>query len=287
MFLCYSGIGKETARDLHRRGARIILACRNTEDAQKAANDIEARNAKFIQGNGELVVAKLDLSSLASVRAFAQNIIESEERVDILINNAGTWSHPSTRSETKDGFEQTIGVNHFGPFLLTNLLTDKMAHSPELPSRIINVASRAHERGEIKLDDINSEKEYNGFAAYSQSKLANILFTNELSEKLKDKNQDVSVYSLHPGVIYTNLYREFDQQYGLLVKIGCAFVWPFLKSSKEGAQTTIYCATEESLAPETGKYYCDCAEKYPSPHALDKDTAAELWEMSEKLVGLK
>ena len=203
MFLCYSGIGKETARDLHRRGARIILACRNTEEAQKAANDIETRNAKFIQGNGELVVAKLDLSSLASVRAFAQNIIESEERVDILINNAGTWSHPSTRCETKDGFEQTIGVNHFGPFLLTNLLTDKMAHSPELPSRIINVASRAHERGEIRLDDINSEKEYNGFAAYSQSKLANILFTNELSEKLKDKNQDVSVYSSHPLLLTT------------------------------------------------------------------------------------
>jgi len=282
---CNSGIGKETARDLHKRGAKVIMACRNLEEAEKAALEIKASNKKHDSGN--LVVVPLDLSSLSSIQKFAEIIIKDEERVDILINNAGIWPHTTKRRETEDGFEQTIGVNHFGPFLLTNLLVDKLASSPELPTRIINVASRAHQRGEINLDDINSENKYNGMLAYNQSKLANILFTSELANKLKESGQNVSVYSLHPGVIYTNLFREFDQQYGIFTKALGVLLWPFLKSSKEGAQTTIYCATEESIATESGRYYSDCKEITPSILALDRERVKELWKLSEKMVGLK
>ena len=280
----YSGIGKETVRDLHKRGARIVMACRNVEEAEKAALEIQNSNKKH--DAGELVVVPLDLNSLSSIRLFTENIIKNEERVDILINNAGIWPHSTKRNETEDGFEQTIGVNHFGPFLLTNLLVDKLASSPELPTRIINVASRAHQRGEINLDDINSKDKYNGMLAYNQSKLANILFTNELACKLKENGNNISVYSLHPGVIYTNLFREFDKQYGILTKVIGVLLWPFLKSSKEGAQTTIYCATEEAIATESGRYYSDCRETNPSNSALDKEMAEQLWKLSEKSVGL-
>ena len=281
---CYSGIGKETVRDLHKRGAKIIMACRNIKEAEKAALEIKDSNKKHEAG--ELVVVPLDLNSLSSIRLFTENIIENEERVDVLINNAGIWPHATKRNETEDGFEQTIGVNHFGPFLLTNLLVDKLASSPELPTRIINVASRAHQRGAINLDDINSKNKYNGMLAYNQSKLANILFTNELACKLKENGNNISVYSLHPGVIYTNLFREFDKQYGILTKVVGVLLWPFLKSSKEGAQTTIYCATEDAIATESGKYYSDCREVNPSNSALDKEMAKQLWKLSEKAVGL-
>ena len=165
-------------------------------------------------------------------------------------------------------------------------MVDKLASSPELPTRIINVASRAHQRGEINLDDINSKDKYNGMLAYNQSKLVNILYTNELACKLKENGKNVSVYSLHPGVIYTNLFREFDKQYGILTKVVGVLLWPFLKSTKEGAQTTIYCATEEAIATESGKYYSDCREVNPSNAALDKEMAKQLWKLSKKAVGL-
>ena len=261
------------------------MACRNLKEAEKAALEIEASNKKH--DSGKLAVLPLDLGSLASIRLFAENIVKSEERVDILINNAGIWPHASKRSETEDGFEKTIGVNHFGPFLLTNLLADKLASSPELPSRIINVASRAHSRGDIDLKDINSESTYNGMVAYNQSKLANILFSNELALKMKQNGQNVTVCSLHPGVIHTNLFRELEQEYGVLAKFLGVVLWPFLKSSKEGAQTTIYCATEEMITVGTGRYYSDCIEVTPSAKALDKATAKVLWELSEKAVGLR
>ena len=170
---------------------------------------------------------------------------------------------------------------------MTNLLADKLASSPELPSRIINVASRAHSRGDIDLKDINSESTYNGMVAYNQSKLANILFSNELALKMKQNGQNVTVCSLHPGVIHTNLFRELEQEYGVLAKFLGVVLWPFLKSSKEGAQTTIYCATEEMITVGTGRYYSDCKEVTPSAKALDKATAKVLWELSEKAVGLR
>ena len=283
---CNSGIGKETAKDLSKRGAKIIMACRNIEEADNVAAEIRKSNAENAQNSGELVVVKLDLSRLESIRSFANHIIQNEERLDILINNAGIVSG-SMGNKTEDGFEETIGVNHLGPFLLTNLLINKLASAPELPSRIVNVASNAHRRGKINLEDLNGDIESNPMVAYGQSKLANILFTNELAKRLKENGQEISVYSLHPGVIHTNLFRQFDRTYRVLMICAWGILWPFLKSCKEGAQTTIYCSVEESIANETGKYYADCKETTPSPQARDDLMAKKLWDLSETLVSLK
>ena len=285
--LCFSGIGKETARDLNRRGAKVIMACRNMEAAKTAAEEIQSSNNNENGDNGsvgELVVAKLDLSSLKSVRAFAQHVIQDEERLDILINNAGVGI-PLNKELSEDGFELTIAVNHIGPFLLTNLLREKLAESPGPgPARVVTVASKAHTRGKINIQDLNGDGNYNGGSAYNQSKLANILFTKELAERVKAAGQNISVYSLHPGVIHTNLLHQFAEKYGFLANGIWLLMWPFLKSCREGAQTTIFCAVEDSIANDSGLYYVDCSEAIPSSQALDKDIAKNLWELSEKLV---
>ena len=168
-----TGIGKETALDLAKRGARVILACRDLDKANTAANEIREAS-----GNSGILVKKLDLASKNSVREFADGIVKGETKLDILINNAGIMCCPCWKTE--DGFDMQFGVNHLGHFLLTNLLIDLLKRSA--PSRVVNVSSNAH-RGEIDLDDLNSEKSYSRVGAYSNSKLANILFTRELSRR--------------------------------------------------------------------------------------------------------
>ena len=194
-----TGIGKETAVDLATRGAKVIIGCRNLEKGQAAVQEIQTRS-----GNEKVFVEKLDLSSLASVRQFADGILKNEPRLDILINNAGVMGCPYQMTE--DGLEMQFGVNHIGHFLLTLLLLDLMKKSG--PSRIINVSSLAHRfgTGVINFDDINAEKDYDPFAAYQQSKLANILFTRELSVHLEDTN--VTVNALHPGLVNTDIQRH-------------------------------------------------------------------------------
>lgn len=268
-----TGIGKETAIDLAKRGAKIIMACRDVDKAKTAAEEI-----KNATGSSDLVVKHLDLASLKSVRRFADDINASEKKLDILINNAGIMRCPFWKTE--DGFEMQFGVNHLGHFLLTNLLLDLLKKSA--PSRIVTVSSMAHERGTINFDDINSEKEYNEGRSYSQSKIANVLFSRELSKKLEGTG--VTTYSLHPGVIRTELTRHWEKNQ--LWKMVFSILKYFIKTPVEGAQTTIYCAVEESLANQTGKYYSDCAEKIPSKAAQDDATAKKLWELSEKMVGL-
>ncbi|XP_048828541.1 retinol dehydrogenase 13 isoform X3 [Brienomyrus brachyistius] len=172
-----TGIGKETAVDLARRGARVIIACRDLSRANKAAADIRQRS-----GNGNVVVKPLDLASLQSVRQLAKDIQENEGRLDILINNAGIMMCPKWKTE--DGFEMQFGVNHLGHFLLTNCLLDLLKKSA--PSRIVNVSSLAHEKGQIHFDDINLDNDYDPLKSYRQSKLANVLFSRELAARLKD-----------------------------------------------------------------------------------------------------
>ena len=269
-----TGIGKETAIDLARRGARIIIACRDLEKAKAAADLITN-----VTGSKDVTIKHLDLASLKSVRSFAEDINKNENKLDILINNAGIMNCPY--SKTEDGYEMQFGVNHLGHFLLTNLLLDLLKKSA--PSRIVTVSSLAHAYGgPMNIDDINSEKEYSEWGSYSRSKLANVLFSRELAKKLQ--GTDVSTYSLHPGAISTELTRHWKKS--LLWK-PLLFLGEYLiKTPEEGAQTTIYCTVEESLASETGKYYSDCAEKTPSKAALDDDTSKRLWELSEKMVGL-
>uniref|UniRef100_T1J5Y8 Dehydrogenase n=1 Tax=Strigamia maritima TaxID=126957 RepID=T1J5Y8_STRMM len=261
-----TGIGKETARDFVSKGARVILACRNLEKANEAAEDIKTAGA------GEVVARRLDLSSFKSIHQFAKEILESEERIDILVNNAGVMS---SKGRTEDDFDLVFGTNHLGPFLLTHLLLDKIKESA--PARIVNVASELHRRASIDWDDINLDQpgKYGTLKAYSQSKLCNILFSNELARRLQGSG--VNVYSLHPGVINSELHRNFSGIVGVLGGI----VFPlFTKTVKQGAQTTIYCALSERVQNQSGLYYSDCAEKRTSALARDEEAAKKIWNIS-------
>ncbi|XP_046860995.1 retinol dehydrogenase 13-like [Xenia sp. Carnegie-2017] len=274
-----AGIGKSTAIDLASRGARIIMACRSLERGQAALNDIVKQT-----GNNDIILKHLDLSSFKSVRKFAEEIYSSEEKIDVLINNAGTVSTVE-RKLSEDGLELTMAVNHFGHFLLTNLLLDLLRRSA--PSRIVVVSSSYHysfitTRSLIKLDDLQFEKSYTNLEAYGQSKLANILFTRELAKRLKGTG--VIANSLHPGVFSTEIGRDaFPQNFNKFVKFISHVV---MKTLEEGAQTTIHLAVSEDVENVTGKYFVDCEETKPAHTAEDDDGAKRLWELSEKIVQL-
>uniref|UniRef100_A0A8C1EE37 Si:ch211-107o10.3 n=1 Tax=Cyprinus carpio carpio TaxID=630221 RepID=A0A8C1EE37_CYPCA len=270
-----TGIGKETAVDMAKRGARVILACRDMGRANKAADEVRKRS-----GNGNVVVKMLDLASLQSVRALAKDIQQTEERLDILINNAGIMMCPQWK--TDDGFEMQFGVNHLGHFLLTNLLLDLLKKST--PSRVVNVSSLAHEKGKIHFDDINLEKNYDPLVSYRQSKLANILFTRELAVRLKGTG--VTTYALHPGLIQTELGRHFFPSLSLWKRLLFMPFFFFVKTPWQGAQTTIYCAVDESLQNTSGLYYSDCTPKEAAPQGRDDAAARRLWDLSASMVGL-
>ncbi|XP_033733806.1 retinol dehydrogenase 12-like [Pecten maximus] len=271
---CNTGIGLETAKELSARGARVIMACRDLDRATKASEVVQ----KF-SGNNDISIQSLDLASLDSVRKFAERINKNEEKIDILINNAGVMLCPKWQSE--DGYEMQFAVNHLGHFLLTNLLLDKVKKSA--PARIINVSSTAHYRGKINFDDINGDNNYSSMAAYSQSKLANVLFTKELDRRLQGTG--VTTYTLHPGVINTELVRHVEAWISpLLFKVIFRPLQIFLKTPVQGAQTTLHCALDERLDNVSGKYFSDCVEKQPSKAALNVDDAKRLWELSEEMV---
>ncbi|XP_062297206.1 retinol dehydrogenase 12, like [Scomber scombrus] len=266
-----TGIGKETAIDLAKRGARVIIACRDMEKAQEAVKEVITNS-----GNENVVCMKLDLSDIRSIREFAEAINKDEPKLNILINNAGVMVCPY--GKTADGFEMQIGVNHMGHFLLTHLLIDLIKRSA--PARIVTVSSMAHSWGSINLEDINSEKSYDKKAAYSQSKLANVLFTRSLAKKLEGTG--VTTYSLHPGVVQTDLWRHLNGPQQFVMKM----VSPFTKTSVQGAQTTIYCAVEPKLEKESGGYYSDCAPANCSAAGKDDDLAQKLWELSCRMLSV-
>ncbi|XP_052007859.1 retinol dehydrogenase 11 [Xyrauchen texanus] len=270
-----TGIGKEAAVDIAKRGAKVILACRDMGRANKAAEEIRKRS-----GNVNVVVKKLDLASLQSVRALAKDVHETEERLDILINNAGIMMCP--KWQTEDGFEMQLGTNHLGHFLLTNLLLDLLKKSS--PSRVVNVSSLAHETGKMHFDDINLDKNYDPHTSYLQSKLANVLFNRELAVRLQGSG--VTTYALHPGVIRTELGRHLFPSLPLWKRL---LIIPFIfliKTPWQGAQTTIYCAVDESLQNSSGLYYSDCAPKEAAPQGRDDAAARRLWDLSASMVGL-
>uniref|UniRef100_A0A8C9R6J6 Zgc:153441 n=1 Tax=Scleropages formosus TaxID=113540 RepID=A0A8C9R6J6_SCLFO len=270
-----TGIGKETARDMARRGARVVMACRDLTRGEKAAEEIRSST-----GNSEVVVQQLDLASFASVRQFAKRYSEQEERLDILINNAGVMMCP--KGLTVDGFETQFAVNHLGHFLLTNLLLGKLQKST--PSRVITVSSLAHKGGKIHFDDLSfSKTTYNSLTSYRQSKLANLLFARELARRLKGSG--VMSFALHPGVIRTELGRHVELQNPLLKVLLYIPAFLLLKTPWEGAQTSIYCAVTEGLEGKSGSYFSDCALKKPAPEAQDDLVALRLWEVSAQLVG--
>ncbi|KAM6908029.1 retinol dehydrogenase 12, like [Lycodopsis pacificus] len=266
-----AGIGKETAIDLARRGAKVIMACRDMERGQAAVKEVVE-----ISGSENVVCMKLDLADSKSIREFAEAINTGEPKLNLLINNAGVMVCPY--GKTADGFEMQIGVNHFGHFLLTHLLIDLIKRSA--PARIVTVSSMAHSWGSINLEDINSEKSYDKKAAYSQSKLANVLFTRSLAKKLEGTG--VTTYSLHPGVVKTDLWRHLSGPQQFLMKMAS----PFTKNSSQGAQTSIYCAVEPSLEKESGGYYSDCAPASCSAAGKDDVLAQKFWDLSCQMLSI-
>ncbi|KAH8339679.1 hypothetical protein KR074_002933 [Drosophila pseudoananassae] len=272
---CNTGIGKETALELAKRGARVYMACRDPGRCETARLDIMKKSQ-----NQQLFNRTLDLGSLQSVRNFVERFKAEETRLDLLINNAGVMACP--RSLTADGFEQQLGVNHLGHFLLTNLLLDRLKQSA--PSRIVVVSSAAHLLGRINRDDLMSEKKYSKFlGAYSQSKLANILFTRKLATMLKDTG--VTVNCCHPGVVRTELNRHFSGPAWMKSALEILSVY-LIKTPKAGAQTTLKLALDPQLEGSTGGYYSDCIRWPLVPWARSTDTADWLWRESERLVGL-
>lgn len=272
-----TGIGKATALHLARKGARVILACRNRNKAAAAIAEIETQT-----GSTDVIYVHLDLASLKSVRSFAETFLKTESRLDLLINNAGLVAD----GRTEDGYGIEFGVNHLGHFLLTNLLLERMKKTGG--GRVITLSSMAHRWGHIDFNALVANKDlgtgrysWQFFHAYCNSKLCNVLFTHELANRLK--GTDVTCYSVHPGVVRTELSRNV----GLWQKIFIQPVaWLLFLDPEAGAQTTLHCALQEGIEPLSGKYFSCCEAQEVSAHARDDKVALKLWEVSEKLCEL-
>jgi len=269
------GIGRETTRGIAKTGATIVMTSLNPQEEGNPVCDA----IKQESGNPHIEVMALDLASLDSIRDFVRQCSQKYQQLHVLINNAGVYCH--TRGETKHGFERTIGINLLGPFLLTNLLLPLLQQTPG--ARILNVSSNAHFQGKIDLGDLHLSKNYQGFKAYANSKLAIVLFTQELAERLK--NTGITVNALHPGHAATDIWNIWPGKWyqALLTKI----VQRFMISSEEAAQTSIYLASSNEVKGITGKYFekKKIKEKV-SPKSKDRQLQKALWQLSEKLTGL-
>ncbi|XP_019850137.1 PREDICTED: retinol dehydrogenase 11-like isoform X1 [Amphimedon queenslandica] len=271
-----TGIGKETALDLAKRGARVILACRDEKKGREAVSYVKEGS-----GSENVVLKKLDLASLASIRTFSSEILDEEDRIDILINNAGVMLTPYCLTE--DGFEMQFGTNHLGHFLLTNLLLDKIKESA--PSRIVTVSSVGHYFGSLDFNDMMWSKHYGSQKSYFRSKLANVMFARELGKRLEGTG--VTTYSLHPGSINTELGRHLVAGWKAIFKpILYPISWLLAKTPTQGAQTTLHCAVSEEAEGITGKYWSNCSIAKPNKLALIDEDCKKLWEYSEQQVNL-
>jgi NAD(P)-dependent dehydrogenase (short-subunit alcohol dehydrogenase family) len=271
-----SGIGYETAAALGAMGARVLITARNQSRGENAVKELTERVGA--QGSIELVV--FDLGDFSSVRKGAAEILERCPKLDVLVNNAGLIL--TDRTETVDGLEATLAINHLGPFLLTNLLLDRLIETA--PARIVNVASTAHNQARkgMPFDDLQSTAKYAPMRVYGESKLANILFTTELAKRLEGKG--VTANSLHPGTVRTGYGADGDTK-GLLA-IGIKIGGPLFMSPAKGARTSVYLASSPEAADISGKYFAKCKVKTPKRQALDEAAAARLWAVSDQLVGL-
>ncbi|MBV8461867.1 MAG: SDR family oxidoreductase [Acidimicrobiales bacterium] len=271
-----SGIGFETAAALAGMGARVLLTARNADKGRAALSAIAQRT----DGAAQAQLVTFDLGDFSSVRRGAAEILEQAPRLDVIVNNAGLVL--SERTQTVEGLEATFAVNHLGPFLLTNLLLDRVRASA--PARIVNVASTAHAsaRKGIPFDDLQSERYYRPMRVYGQSKLANMLFTLELARRLEGTG--VTANSLHPGTVRTGYGADGDAR-GLLA-FGIKISSPFFLSPAKGARTSVYLASSPDVAGVSGEYFVDCKPKQPRAWAQDPDAARRLWQVSEELVGL-
>ncbi len=260
------GIGKATATGLAAMGARVGITGRDAARTRAAAVDVATAS-----GNPAVDPFAADMSSQAEVRRLADQVLAAYPRLDVLVNNAGGfWA---TRRLTADGLEHTFAVNHLAPFLLTGLLLDRLKASA--PARIVTVSSGAHNTGKLDVADLQGERGYSGQQAYSQSKLANIMFTYELARRLAGTG--VTATALHPGVVRTGFAAEDPPP---MWKIFLPAIRPFLRSPGQGAATSIYLACSPQVEGVTGSYFVGCKPKASSRSSYDTGAAARLWQIS-------
>lgn len=267
-----NGIGKVTAHELAKKGATVVIVGRNRAKTEETLNDIKAKS-----GNNNVDMLLGDLSSMAEVRRVAEEFKRKYNRLDVLINNAGAWF--TSREETVDGYEMTFALNHLSYFLLTNLLLDVLKASA--PARIINVSSEAHMSVSMDFDDLQNKKSFTGgFKPYSQSKLANVLFSYELARRLQGTG--VTVNSLHPGFVATG----FGKNNSGLMKWVMSIAHRFALTEEQGAQTIIHLASSPEVEGVTGKYWEKSKPIKSSTVSYDEAAQRRLWEVSEQLTGL-
>ncbi|HET6953140.1 MAG TPA: SDR family oxidoreductase [Acidimicrobiales bacterium] len=264
------GIGLATAAGLAGLGARVGIVGRDAGRAQGAAEQLRGDGA-------EVDVFVADLSSQREVRRLANEVLAAYPRLDVLVNNAGGYW--ATRHPTVDGLERTFAVNHLAPFLLTNLLLDRLRASA--PARVVTVSSGAQAMGRIGFDDLQGERDYSGQRAYNQSKLANVMFTYELARRLAGTGVTATV--LHPGVVRTDFGREDSKGW---MRVMLPVIRPFMKSPQRGAATSVYLASSSEVEGVTGRYFADSTPRSSSTASQDSAAAARLWRVSEQLTGL-
>ncbi|MDQ3811383.1 MAG: SDR family oxidoreductase [Chloroflexota bacterium] len=263
------GIGKATALGLARLGASVVLLARNAERGTRACDDVRRAS-----GNANVSLVVADLASFASIRAAAANIAERYPAVHVLVNNAGV--NLARRTVSADGFEMTFAINHLAPFLLTNLLLPVLRAG--VPSRIVNVTSKFERFGRIRFNDLQATRRYGAFRAYTQSKLANVLFTYELAKRLEGTG--ITANCLHPGLVATDLMRDYPAWMRSL--------WErFLLTPEQGARTAVYLASAPAVSGVTGRYFeREGREARTSRRSYDVATRERLWCVSAALTGM-
>jgi NAD(P)-dependent dehydrogenase (short-subunit alcohol dehydrogenase family) len=266
-----SGIGKATALGLASMGATVVIVCRDKEKGEAALSQIISET-----GNRNVELLLADMSSQNSIRRLASEFKVAHEKLHLLVNNAGVYL--TRRSTSVDDIESTFAINHLGPFLLTSLLLDRLKAST--PSRIVNVSSDAHNGAKVNFEDLQGEKNFSGWQAYGQSKLAMILFTHELAKRLEGTG--VAVNSAHPGVVRTN----FAKNNGGIVAFGFRLLGLFFIRPETAAGRVLYVATSPDLDGVTGKYFTKMHEARSSQESYDDESARRLWQVSEQLTSL-
>jgi retinol dehydrogenase 14 len=266
------GIGKATAIGLATLGARVGITGRDLARTGQVAAEIQAAS-----GNPAIDGFAADMSSQAEVRRLAVAVLDAYPRLDVLVNNVGGfWAH---RHPTADGLEHTFALNHLASFLLTNLLLDRLKASA--PARVVTVSSHVQAEGRIDFDDLLGTRNYSGQRAYSQSKLANVMFTNELARRLEGTR--VTATCLHPGFARTDFGAEDQAWFFTVIS---HLVRPFLKTAAQGAQTSIYLASSLDVDGATGQFFASSKPKTANTVAYDADMTARLWDVSADLVGM-
>ncbi|MFC4871938.1 SDR family oxidoreductase [Negadavirga shengliensis] len=270
-----SGIGYETAKILCGKGITTILVCRSQEKAEKAIARIKQ---EVPEAKTDFAIA--DLSSQKQIRDMARNLLKRYPKIDVLINNAGSWY--SDFELTEDHFERQWAINHLSYFLLSHLLLPALQKSAD--PRIINVSSDSHFQEKIHFKDVNLRSNYHGLRAYAQSKLANVLFTLEFERRKPSGFEHISINAVQPGLVKTDIgLKHTISFHGLVWKIRR---WMGV-SPEKGAATSVYLATSEKVKDISGKYWDKCKTKSPSKNAVNKEDAAKLWQLTQEMCSIR